>query len=109
MVARTSALRTSADVPRDPTEFRLPLFLLGVGLGAFIDGIVMHQLLQWHHMISDTSAGAMDSVAGLEANTLADGLFHLSAFVVVIVALHLAMRVRRADFTAVLPPARELA
>ena len=26
--------------------------LLGMGLGGFFDGIVLHQLLQWHHMIS---------------------------------------------------------
>ncbi|TIP73091.1 MAG: DUF2243 domain-containing protein, partial [Mesorhizobium sp.] len=24
--------------------------LLGLGLGGFFDGIVLHQLLQWHHM-----------------------------------------------------------
>ena len=27
--------------------------LLGVGLGGFFDGIVLHQLLQWHHMITN--------------------------------------------------------
>ena len=27
-------------------------FLLGLGLGGFFDGIVLHQLLQWHHMAS---------------------------------------------------------
>ncbi|MCK1539441.1 DUF2243 domain-containing protein, partial [Bradyrhizobium sp. 176] len=26
--------------------------LLGLGLGGFFDGIVFHQLLQWHHMLS---------------------------------------------------------
>jgi uncharacterized membrane protein len=29
--------------------------LLGPGLGSFFDGIVLHQMLQWHHMV--TSAG----------------------------------------------------
>jgi uncharacterized membrane protein len=49
--------------------------LLGVGLGGFFDGIVFHQLLQWHHMV--TSAGyPADTVANLELNTLLDGLFH---------------------------------
>jgi uncharacterized membrane protein len=24
----------------------------GLGLGGFFDGIVLHQLLQWHHMLS---------------------------------------------------------
>ena len=50
--------------------------MLGLGLGGFVDGIVLHQLLQWHHLISSTGRGSMDTVAGLEANTLADGLFH---------------------------------
>jgi uncharacterized membrane protein len=29
--------------------------LLGLGLGGFFDGIIWHQVLQWHHML--TSAG----------------------------------------------------
>jgi uncharacterized membrane protein len=27
--------------------------LLGLGLGGFVDGIVLHQILQWHHMLTD--------------------------------------------------------
>jgi uncharacterized membrane protein len=53
--------------------------LLGLGLGGFVDGIVLHQILQWHHML--TSAGyPATTVAGLEINTLADGLFHLGTY-----------------------------
>ena len=26
--------------------------LLGTGLGGFVDGIVLHQILQWHNMLS---------------------------------------------------------
>ena len=26
--------------------------LFGLGLGGFFDGIVFHQILQWHHMVS---------------------------------------------------------
>ena len=49
--------------------------LFGLGLGGFFDGIVLHQILQWHHML--TSAGyPADSVANLELNTSGDGLFH---------------------------------
>jgi uncharacterized membrane protein len=53
-----------------------PALLLGLGLGGFLDGIVLHQLLQWHHMISSTERGSLDTLGGLEANTLADGVFH---------------------------------
>jgi uncharacterized membrane protein len=52
-----------------------PGILLGLGLGGFFDGIVLHQILQWHHLL--TSAGyPPTTVANLEVNTLADGLFH---------------------------------
>jgi uncharacterized membrane protein len=100
---RTTSSARHPHAQRDPSPFRVPLFLFGVGLGGFVDGIVLHQILQWHHMISDTNDGRMDTVAGLERNTLADGLFHLFAFAVVLVALYLAMRAGRANARAVLP------
>lgn len=27
--------------------------LLGVGLGGLLDGILLHQILQWHHMLTN--------------------------------------------------------
>jgi uncharacterized membrane protein len=66
---------------------------LGIGLGGFIDGIVLHQLLQWHHMLTGDRGGEpSDTVAGLEANTLADGFFHLATWVLVAVAMMLTVR-----------------
>jgi Predicted membrane protein (DUF2243) len=47
---------------------------LGLGLGGFFDGIVLHQILQWHHLVSQVEP--VTTVAGLKINTLADGLFH---------------------------------
>jgi uncharacterized membrane protein len=68
--------------------------LLGVGLGGFFDGIVFHQLLQWHHML--TSAGyPPDSVRNLEVNTLWDGLFHAATYVVTAIGLGLLWRAAR--------------
>ena len=43
--------------------------LMGLGLGGFVDGIVLHQIFQWHHMLSHDES--MKTVAGLELNTLA--------------------------------------
>lgn len=57
--------------------------LLGLGLGGFIDGIVLHQVLQWHHLLTDTGDYPATTVAGLEANTLADGLFHVATWLLV--------------------------
>ncbi|RWH96297.1 MAG: DUF2243 domain-containing protein [Mesorhizobium sp.] len=60
--------------------------LLGLGLGGFFDGIVLHQLLQWHHMA--TSAGyPAESVENLRFNTLLDGLFHAGTYVFVVLGL----------------------
>ncbi|WP_196804444.1 DUF2243 domain-containing protein [Cellulomonas sp. URHD0024] len=83
--------------PGAPTDARFripdraPALVLGVGLGGFVDGIVVHQLLQWHHMISDTHGHPVTTVAGLRANTLADGLFHSFTWVVVVVGVVLTI------------------
>ena len=62
--------------------------LLGLGLGGFFDGIVLHQILQWHHMV--TSAGYLaNTVGNLELNTLLDGLFHTSTYVMTALGLGL--------------------
>ncbi|MEX2548593.1 MAG: DUF2243 domain-containing protein [Nitriliruptoraceae bacterium] len=49
-----------------------PEILLGVGLGGFVDGIVLQQILQWHHIVSQApaplvAAAAPYVVAGLVA------------------------------------------
>ena len=71
----------------------LPSFVLGLGLGGFIDGILLHQVLQWHHLLTgDTGGEPIDTVAGLEANTLADGFFHLATWAFVGAATVLTVR-----------------
>lgn len=58
--------------------------MYGIGLGGFVDGIVLHQILQWHHMVSDVSQYPVTTVAGLEVNTLADGFFHVATWLFVV-------------------------
>ncbi len=53
--------------------------LMGIGLGGFLDGIVLHQILQWHHMLTAHGHPAT-SLSNLETNTLWDGLFHAFAW-----------------------------
>jgi uncharacterized membrane protein len=48
--------------------------MLGIGMGGFVDGIVFHQLLQMHNMMS--AKYPPDSVVNLEINMFWDGLFH---------------------------------
>jgi uncharacterized membrane protein len=68
--------------------------LLGLGLGGFFDGIVLHQLLQWHHLV--TSAGyPQDSVENLKVNTFWDGVFHAGTYVFVVLGLIVLWRAAR--------------
>ena len=83
---------------------RLPGFLMGIGLGGFVDGIVLHQILQWHHILTDTGDHPATTVAGLEANTLADGLFHAGTWVLVLAGVLLLARAWRRGEPA--PPPR---
>ena len=71
-----------ADEARTPRL--LPGLVLGIGLGGFVDGILLHQVLQWHHMLTSEGCCASSTVAGLEDNTLADGLFHVAAWLAVV-------------------------
>ena len=57
--------------------------MLGIGLGGFFDGIVLHQILQWHHMVSHVEDYPTTTVAGLEVNTMADGFFHVATWLFV--------------------------
>jgi uncharacterized membrane protein len=64
---------------------------LGLGLGGFFDGIVLHQILQWHHMLSSAGFPPTD-VNNLKFNTLWDGLFHACTYVFVAIGLVILWR-----------------
>lgn len=53
--------------------------VLGAGLGGFVDGVVLHQLLEWHHMLSGRRP--LSDPANMAVNMRADGLFHLGCLV----------------------------
>jgi uncharacterized membrane protein len=68
--------------------------LFGLGLGGFFDGIILHQVLQWHHML--TSAGyPADTVENLEINVFWDGVFHMSTYVFTALGLYILWRYSR--------------
>ncbi len=48
--------------------------LLGIGMGGFLDGISLHQILQLHNML--TAVYPKTTVANAEINMFWDGLFH---------------------------------
>nr|WP_090339659.1 DUF2243 domain-containing protein [Mycolicibacterium malmesburyense] len=70
---------------------RAPSLLLGLGLGGFIDGIVLHEILQWHHMVSSVEAYPPDTLGGLEANVVADGFFHAATWLLVSLGMSLTL------------------
>lgn len=48
-------------------------FVLGVGMGGFVDGILFHQILQIHHMLSNIIFP--DTLVKADINMFWDGLF----------------------------------
>jgi uncharacterized membrane protein len=63
---------------------------LGLGLGGFVDGILLHQLLRWHHMLSNIRP--LTNVANENLNMLWDGLFHALDWVFTVVGITLLWR-----------------
>lgn len=59
--------------------------LMGVGLGGFVDGILLHQILQWHNMLSSVLPPA--TLEAMETNMLWDGLFHAFVWVVTLAGI----------------------
>jgi uncharacterized membrane protein len=78
-----------------------PGFLTGVAVTGFFDGIVLHQILQWHHMICIETHCVATTVASLKQQTFTDGLFHAAMWVVLVLGLVLLTKAlaRGARFT----------
>lgn len=76
--------------------------LLGIGLGGFVDGILFHQLLQLHNMLSarypKTGVPPETALVNVEINMFWDGLFHAFTWSATAAGLALLWRaVRRPD------------
>lgn len=65
----------------NPVPLTTAAMVLGIGIGGFIDGIVLHQILQWHAMISNKLPPA--TLQAKSVNMFWDGIFH--AFVLMVV------------------------
>jgi uncharacterized membrane protein len=59
--------------------------LLGIGMGGFVDGIVLHQILQWHNMISHRLPP--DTLLNSKTNMFWDGMFHAFTWMVTLIGL----------------------
>jgi uncharacterized membrane protein len=80
-------------IPERTTPLVRAGVVLGVGLGGFFDGIVLHQILQWHHMLSAHPDPAVAN--DLPLNTLWDGLFHVVTYAFTIAGVALLYRAWR--------------
>ena len=99
LTARRPAQTKQAQT-RGASADRRPLtaagFLLGVGMGGFVDGILFHQILQAHNMLSNRLFP--DTLVNVEINMFWDGLFHAFTWITTAVGLGLLWRAgARAD------------
>ena len=87
-----STKRYKADVKAYPNRVILspvPLAtaatVIGIGMGGFIDGIVLHQILQVHEMLSNKIPAT--EYIGKSINMFWDGIFHAFCFIVVMIGI----------------------
>lgn len=76
-----TALYTAA--ARQPSGRRAG-YLLGFAMGGFFDGILLHQILQWHHLLSSIQTGPLGS---LRMQVTVDGWFHALMYLVAALGL----------------------
>ncbi len=69
--------------------------VLGIGLGGFVDGILLHQILQWHEMVS--SVVPPTDLVSVKVNMLYDGVFHAVMWLTTMAGVLLLVSVPRAE------------
>ncbi len=91
----TPRMESRSAAPDRPASLLAPGIVLGLGLGGFVDGIVLHQIAQWHSMLSSTGRWPATTLEGMEKNMLADGLFHAATWILVALGIWLLWKARR--------------
>ncbi|MDS0300377.1 DUF2243 domain-containing protein [Halogeometricum sp. S1BR25-6] len=77
--------------------------VFGFGFSGLIDVLVLHHVLQWHHLLSGIYP--QTTMTGLRTNILADGLFSLAMLVIMCVGAGLLWQSeRRTDVPLALRP-----
>jgi uncharacterized membrane protein len=69
--------------------------VLGAGFMGLADGIVLHQILGWHHLVCVTATCTPDTVAQLKRQNTQDGLFHLALWLVLLAGTGMLFRASR--------------
>ena len=73
-----------------PLSFPLaPGFIVGASLAGLFDGIVLHQILQWHHMLCIETHCVVKTVEVMKRQNFYDGIFHLAMYILLLIGLAL--------------------
>jgi len=81
-IIRDSGHHTLSELPLKYTAM-----VLGIGLGGFADGIVLHQILQWHEMLTNKLPST--TIVSKSVNMFWDGVFHLFTFLITLTGIYL--------------------
>lgn len=80
-----------AFLPPQKQRFNWAGYLLGFALGGCFDGILLHQILQWHHFLSGIKQPPFDA---LSIQLMADGVFQIAMFLVAAVGVRKLLQAR---------------
>lgn len=88
---RATIAKPSGQPVLNPVPLVTTAMVLGIGAGGFVDGIVLHQILQWHEMLS-AKIPPTDYV-GKTVNMFWDGIFHAFTLLVTLVGIVMLWKV----------------
>ncbi|MBK0401829.1 DUF2243 domain-containing protein [Adhaeribacter sp. BT258] len=84
-----SKVRNSLGDTEKPKLLKAPVIayslLIGIGMGGFVDGIVLHQLLQWHQMLSNQLAPV--TLEAKSINMFWDGVFEAVTWILTLAGI----------------------
>jgi uncharacterized membrane protein len=89
MAIKSVIQKNNSNIPNQTVYSRRNLWsglLFGIGLAAFIDETVFHQLLRWHHFYDKSTT---------EVGLISDGLFHAFSWFATIAGLFMFSDLRR--------------
>lgn len=81
-----------ADTPRRGPLISAGVYT-GIGMGGFVDGILFHQILQTHNMLSNRIPP--NDLVSVKINMVWDGYFHAAVWIMTAIGLYLLFRAGR--------------